>query len=60
MTVGELYRVLIDDNEVIIGEGSPYGLITRHVGKLRDCDSEYMNSQVRSVKGWSHGVIIEI
>ena len=60
MTVEDIYRVLVDDNEVIIGEESPYGLITRHVGKLRDCDGEYMNCRVKSIKGWSHGVIIEI
>lgn len=60
MTVEDIYRVLIDDDEVIIGENSPYGLITRHVGKLRDCGSEYMNCKVRSIRGWSHGVIIEI
>lgn len=60
MSVEDIYRVLIDDDEVIIGENSPYGLITRHVGKLRDCGSEYMNCKVRSIRGWSHGVIIEI
>lgn len=59
MTVEDIYRVLVDD-EVIIEEESPYGLILRHVGKLRDCDSEYMSCQVRSINGWSHGIIIEI
>ena len=60
MTVEDIYRVLEDDEEVIIGENSPYGLITKHVGSLRDCNKDYMSSNVRSLRGWSHGLIIEI
>lgn len=60
MTVEDIYRVLENDEEVIIGENSPYGLITKHVGLLRGCSEELMNSSVRSIKGWTHGLIIEI
>ena len=60
MTVEDIYRVLENDEEVIIGENSPYGLITKHVGTLRDCNNDYMSSHVMSLKGWSHGLIIEI
>lgn len=63
MTVEDIYRVLENDEEVIIGKNSPYGLLPMHIGLLKDCDNEYMNCNVKSIKsgkGMSHGVIIEI
>lgn len=60
MTLDDIYIVLEDDQQIIIGENSPYGLITKHVGSLRDCSFELMNSSVSSIRGWEHGLIIEI
>ena len=69
MTIEDIYRVLDDKNDVIIyrnitaligNKTVSYGSEVYHIGSLKDCDRDYMNYQVKSIKGWDNGLEIEI
>ena len=69
MLVSDLFKVLDNKNCVIIYRNITaligkipvsYGTKIYHMGLMKDCDGDYMNYQVKSIKGWENGLEIEI
>lgn len=69
MTIEDIYRILDDKNDVIIYRNittlfgkktALYGIKVYYMGSLKDCDRDYMDYEVKKIKGWENGIEIEI
>lgn len=62
MSLEDLYRVLSNDTSVVLKENTPHGMLYVYVGKLKDCDPDYMSYNVVNVSLSEEGrqLIVEI
>lgn len=62
MSLEDLYRVLSNDTSVVIEENTPHGMMCVYVGKLKDCNPDYMSCNVVNISLSEKGrkLIVEI
>lgn len=62
MSLADLYRVLSNDTSVVLEENTPEGMVCVYVGKLKDCNPDYMSYDVVNVSLSEKGcnLIVEV
>lgn len=62
MSLENLYRVLSNDTSVVLKENTPHGMLCVYVGKLKDCDPDYMSYDVVKISLSEKGckLIVEV
>lgn len=62
MSLADLYLVLSNDTSVVLEEKAPLGMMCIYVGKLKDCNPDYMSYDVVKVSLSKEGrkLIVEV
>ena len=55
-----LKRACVIKNKYVNHDFEEYGTEVYYIGSLKDCDRDYMDYEVKKIKGWENGIEIEI